>query len=301
MARLGERIRNVESYWSFANLVREAIGVASLVAGGAALTLWGWVKGVISPYGSFGFAIATLVFAAILAFIFWAVSTAIAAWRRHPHPQPTEGEAFDREPHPDAEESGAVIAGPEVPPVNTDPAIEVQAKEELELFVVDFVVPAVFSLQSLYFSFIDSQIDDGKIRGLASAGVHHVDQHHRALFYNYLKISWIGGSPSPNIPLPELIDIVKTMEKNYGNVCHYLFDLAKERDVDFLSTTGSLLPHWRIWANHHNNLVDNEIKIRRASRFGKLYRPAGISRWGVKVPVRPSLRPAAINPPDEQT
>jgi hypothetical protein len=162
-------------------------------------------------------------------------------------------------------------------------AIEGDAHERLDLFIIDFLRPALWAQVELQNEILKCGIKGKKMLSLAEYGLTN-DYNNWAFSEAYNLVEKFGSSPMPVVTNGQMIDCITKLENgNYKQFCDQADDLAKEAGIEIQSEMG-LFRLWDEWRHRHNALIEEYDSLKRESRFGSpLYRPQLPSRWGEKI------------------
>ena len=288
MGKWGEKVRHLESYWSLANLFwTAALGGGSLMVGWfTAARAWG--EGIIKPYGTLGYVATILAVALLLSLVFYLVAVARSRWiaPRSENPQTDPSEAVS-EPRRESR----VIPDPNFRISYGDEGTYLGAHETLMLFVVEHLLPSCEAQTYLIDKIIEIAVGKNEIAVWAEDGFRNSSKL-GDFKKGYDAVSGLTDSPPTFVPFQTMIDGVDLVEKNYWMLCNKGKRVAQETGLDPVSHP-ELFPRWEDWRKKHNDLIDAYDRIKRDSRFGKLFRPAKKSRWGDVIAPAPAPSPSA--------
>ena len=266
MAKFSDKIIRVESFWSFGNLVWTAI----VALWGSAMT-WAWsLLSYAEPFGYFGYGVVFIVSCLALAIVFWAISTGLYQWTRWRLAGVTP-------PTP-------IIAA--LPPADNQAERpserDDKALEELTIFALDHVLPAISDLAVLQTAMLRNYQGTQTVGDFAIYGIYNRNSRLQAIHEAYHKISELCGSPAPQYSLGEMENFVHCIEQNYRVFVSQLHQIAVGVGIDHRNQH-EFTPQWQSWREKHDAMNAAYDVIRRSKKFNKLYRPGLPNRFNEGV------------------
>lgn len=175
------------------------------------------------------------------------------------------------------------MAVEEIVPIDPLDAISGPDHERLELFILDFILPACSAQIVLQERILKKMGDNPFLLRFANLGLRN-DYTHQVFNRTYDVLSNLGSSPMPEMTNGEMVEsIIRLENENYRKFCDQSYVLGKSLSIK-IQTEPDLTNLWGIWCHQHNRLVKEYDILKRESRFGRpLYRPQKPSRWGDAV------------------
>jgi len=143
------------------------------------------------------------------------------------------------------------------------------------LFAVDQLIPTYSCFIDFQTAVVKAACNNDDIAELAVIGLNKSSPK----FYAAIDRLWeLCESPAAFIPLPEMIDCVDDVERNYASLYKRLKMLAESNQLDL--TSDKFAGVRGEWEQTHQALVAAYEPLKRDSRFGtKIFRPGRESRW----------------------
>lgn len=170
----------------------------------------------------------------------------------------------------------------DIEPTKADPldATYGDAHERLELFILDYILPACGAQIVLQTTILKEMCSGDIIPHFVEQGVKH-DYMHWTFCQQYERLSRLVGSPKDTMSIRQMIECVCDLENgSYKRFVDQASELDKALDANN-DHRNAIRGLWRDWGERHNRLVEAFDALKRESRYGPpLYRPQRPSRWG---------------------
>jgi hypothetical protein len=235
--------------------------------------VWAIMSGIVSTISAvsqYGFGVIVLGGLAIACALVLILSVALVSWRYF-HPIPRHLAPFDPSAY------------------SHDPAAGAPSREvyfSLLDFVIQYLWPACDAQIDLQKAIIKESKADDMIKELAIEGMPLDSRPNSLAFWIQYQnmVQGIEGS-EPTLEFDALVECINRLANGaYKNFCELSGEMARRVTVNNPASHETLGPVWWRWAEKHNQLVDEHMKVRQNPRFGrKVYRPNRPANWGEKV------------------